>query len=81
MCFVLVLVCQVQSPWPGLPKGVKFEPTDEEVIEHLEAKCGVDGLKPHPLIDDFICSVTGDVGINYTHPQNLPGNYIKKNPL
>ncbi|VVB14487.1 unnamed protein product [Arabis nemorensis] len=56
--------------WPGLPKGVKFDPTDEEVIEHLEAKCGIDGLKPHLLIQDFICSVTD---INYTHPQNLPG--------
>ncbi|XP_019097355.1 PREDICTED: NAC domain-containing protein 8-like [Camelina sativa] len=63
----------VLAPWPGLPKGVKFEPTDEEVIEHLEAKCGIDGLKPHLLIQDFICSVTQDVGINYTHPQNLPG--------
>ncbi|EOA22114.1 hypothetical protein CARUB_v10002665mg [Capsella rubella] len=63
----------VLPPWPGLPKGVKFEPTDEEVIEHLEAKCGIDGLKPHLLIQDFICSVTQDVGINYTHPQNLPG--------
>ncbi|ANM68607.1 NAC domain containing protein 85 [Arabidopsis thaliana] len=63
----------VLTPWPGLPKGVKFEPTDEEVIEHLEAKCGIDGLKPHLLIQDFICSVTQDVGINYTHPQNLPG--------
>ncbi|KFK25688.1 hypothetical protein AALP_AA8G146200 [Arabis alpina] len=56
--------------WPGLPKGVKFDPTDEEVIEHLEAKCGIDGLKPHFLIQDFIFSVAD---INYTHPQNLPG--------
>lgn len=76
--FFLVLVVQaLTTPWPGLPKGVKFEPTDEEVIQHLEAKCGIDGLKPHLLIQDFICSVTEDVGINYTHPQNLPGKTNK----
>ncbi|CAA7023523.1 unnamed protein product [Microthlaspi erraticum] len=72
-CYYRIYNNNAQSPWPGLPKGVKFEPTDEEVIGHLEAKCGIDGLKPHPFIDDYICSVTGDVGINYTHPQNLPG--------
>uniref|UniRef100_M4CPW8 NAC domain-containing protein n=1 Tax=Brassica campestris TaxID=3711 RepID=M4CPW8_BRACM len=60
----------VLTPWPGLPKGVKFELTDEEVIEHLEAKCGIDGSKPNPFIQDFICSVDD---INYTHPENLPG--------
>ncbi|KAJ0260944.1 NAC domain containing protein 85 [Hirschfeldia incana] len=60
----------IMTPWPGLPKGVKFEPTDEEVIEHLEAKCGIDGSKPNPFIQDFIFSVDD---INYTHPQNLPG--------
>ncbi|KAG7555258.1 NAC domain [Arabidopsis suecica] len=72
-CYYRVDNSNALTPWPGLPKGVKFEPTDEEVIEHLEAKCGIDGLKPHLLIQDFICSVTQDVGINYTHPQNLPG--------
>ncbi|WZY80520.1 hypothetical protein YC2023_026904 [Brassica napus] len=61
---------KVLTPWPGLPKGVKFELTDEEVIEHLEAKCGIDGSKPNPFIQDFICSVDD---INYTHPENLPG--------
>ncbi|KAL0843097.1 hypothetical protein Bca101_016342 [Brassica carinata] len=60
----------IMTPWPGLPRGVKFEPTDEEVIEHLEAKCGIDGSKPNPFIQDFIFSVDD---INYTHPQNLPG--------
>ncbi|XP_010550157.1 PREDICTED: NAC domain-containing protein 8 isoform X2 [Tarenaya hassleriana] len=63
----------VLMPWPGLPKGVKFEPTDEEIIEHLEAKCGIDGSEPHVLLEEFIRAVTEDVGINYTHPENLPG--------
>uniref|UniRef100_A0A1J3CX69 NAC domain-containing protein 8 n=1 Tax=Noccaea caerulescens TaxID=107243 RepID=A0A1J3CX69_NOCCA len=63
----------VLIPWPGLPKGVKFEPTDEDIIEFLEAKCGIGGSEPHVLIEEFIRPVTEDVGINYTHPQNLPG--------
>ncbi|CAH2055380.1 unnamed protein product [Thlaspi arvense] len=64
---------QVLVPWPGLPKGVKFEPTDEDIIEFLEAKCGIGGSEPHVLIEEFIREVTEDVGINYTHPENLPG--------
>uniref|UniRef100_A0A0D3B149 NAC domain-containing protein n=1 Tax=Brassica oleracea var. oleracea TaxID=109376 RepID=A0A0D3B149_BRAOL len=63
----------VLTPWPGLPKGVKFQPTDEEVIEHLEAKCGIDGSKLDPFIQDFFLSVDD---INYTHPQNLRGNNL-----
>ncbi|XP_002884273.2 SUPPRESSOR OF GAMMA RESPONSE 1 isoform X1 [Arabidopsis lyrata subsp. lyrata] len=63
----------VLIPWPGLPKGVKFEPADEDIIEFLEAKCGIGGSAPHVLIEEFIRPVTEDVGINYTHPQNLPG--------
>lgn len=62
-------------PWPGLPKGVKFEPTDADIIEFLEAKCGIGGSEPHVLIEEFIRPVTEDVGINYTHPKNLPGIY------
>lgn len=60
-------------PWPGLPKGVKFEPTDEDIIEFLETKCGIGGSEQHVLIEEFIRPVTEDVGINYTHPENLPG--------
>ncbi|KAG2295328.1 hypothetical protein Bca52824_041997 [Brassica carinata] len=63
----------VLVPWPGLPKGVKFEPTDADIIEFLEAKCGIGGSEPHVLIEEFIRPVTEDVGINYTHPENLPG--------
>ncbi|GFP99754.1 NAC domain-containing protein 8 [Phtheirospermum japonicum] len=59
--------------WPGLPTGVKFDPSDVELIEHLAAKCGVGGSKPHVLIDEFIPTIDGDDGICYTHPENLPG--------
>ncbi|CAM8979901.1 unnamed protein product [Rhodiola kirilowii] len=63
----------VAQEWPGLPRGVKFDPTDQEIIWHLLAKCGVGNLKPHPFIDEFIPTVNNEDGICYTHPQNLPG--------
>ncbi|MED6168119.1 hypothetical protein PIB30_009078 [Stylosanthes scabra] len=57
--------------WYGLPAGVKFDPTDQELIEHLEAK--VEENKSHPLIDEFIPTIEGEDGICYTHPEKLPG--------
>lgn len=59
--------------WVGLPAGVKFDPTDQELIEHLEAKVEDTELKSHPLIDEFIPTIEGEDGICYTHPENLPG--------
>ncbi|KAJ4960908.1 hypothetical protein NE237_020818 [Protea cynaroides] len=59
--------------WPGLPKGVKFDPSDQEVIWHLLLKAGEGDEKPHPFIDEFIPTVDEDEGICYTHPQKLPG--------
>ncbi|KHG11919.1 hypothetical protein F383_18242 [Gossypium arboreum] len=38
--------------WLGLPAGVKFDPTDQELIEHLEAKVEAKDMKSHPLIDE-----------------------------
>ncbi|XP_018823688.1 SUPPRESSOR OF GAMMA RESPONSE 1 [Juglans regia] len=63
----------VVQEWPGLPRGVKFDPSDQEIIWHLLAKGGVRDVKPHPFIDEFIPTVEEDDGICYTHPQNLPG--------
>eukprot|EP00262_Sarcandra_glabra_P007397 TRINITY_DN20172_c0_g1_i1.p1 TRINITY_DN20172_c0_g1~~TRINITY_DN20172_c0_g1_i1.p1 ORF type:complete len:424 (-),score=65.66 TRINITY_DN20172_c0_g1_i1:135-1406(-) len=63
----------VVEEWPGLPRGVKFDPSDQELLWHLLAKVGVLGMKPHPFIDEFIPIVDEDDGICYTHPQNLPG--------
>ncbi|XP_057751891.1 NAC domain-containing protein 75-like [Arachis stenosperma] len=57
--------------WVGLPAGVKFDPTDQELIEHLEAK--VEAKRSHPLIDEFIPTIEGEDGICYTHPEKLPG--------
>ncbi|GLT82803.1 hypothetical protein SLE2022_011420 [Rubroshorea leprosula] len=58
---------------PGLPAGVKFDPTDQEILEHLEAKIMSDIRKLHPLIDEFIPTLEGENGICYTHPERLPG--------
>ncbi|CAO2841826.1 unnamed protein product [Amaranthus hypochondriacus] len=59
--------------WVGLPAGVKFDPTDQELIEHLEAKVEGKSSKSHPLIDEFIPTIEGEDGICYTHPEKLPG--------
>ncbi|ESQ42755.1 hypothetical protein EUTSA_v10015892mg, partial [Eutrema salsugineum] len=64
--------------WVGLPAGVKFDPTDQELIEHLEAKVNANEenkkwSSSHPLIDEFIPTIDGEDGICYTHPQKLPG--------
>ncbi|KAL5162904.1 NAC domain-containing protein 73 [Glycine soja] len=58
---------------PGLPAGVKFDPNDQEILEHLEAKVLSDVPKLHPLIDEFIPTLEGENGICYTHPEKLPG--------
>ncbi|KAI3699843.1 hypothetical protein L2E82_44430 [Cichorium intybus] len=63
----------VSNEWPGLPIGVKFDPSDGELLEHLAAKCGVGNEKPHPYIDEFILSLDGVEGICFEHPENLPG--------
>ncbi|XP_074338357.1 NAC domain-containing protein 75-like isoform X2 [Apium graveolens] len=62
-----------KKDWVGLPAGVKFDPTDQELIEHLEAKVDDTELKSHPLIDEFIPTIEGEDGICYTHPEKLPG--------
>ncbi|WZY68648.1 hypothetical protein YC2023_000888 [Brassica napus] len=77
LCFILSLT-EIQNPkfkqnWVGLPAGVKFDPTDQELIEHLEAKVLVKEMKSHPLIDEFIPTIEGEDGICYTHPEKLPG--------
>ncbi|KAL5069117.1 hypothetical protein RYX36_020004, partial [Vicia faba] len=63
----------VTQEWPGFPIGVKFDPSDQEIILHLLAKVGEENLKSHPLIDEFIPTIDMDEGICYTHPRYLPG--------
>ncbi|KAJ9688277.1 hypothetical protein PVL29_014131 [Vitis rotundifolia] len=64
---------ETKPDWLGLPAGVKFDPTDQELIEHLEAKVEAKDMKSHPLIDEFIPTIEGEDGICYTHPEKLPG--------
>ncbi|KAG6516193.1 SUPPRESSOR OF GAMMA RESPONSE 1-like isoform X1 [Zingiber officinale] len=75
-CNHLIDNSDVALDWPGFPAGVKFEPSDAELIVHLEARIGLhDDSKPPPhiLIDEFIPMLEDGAGICYTHPQNLPG--------
>ncbi|KAK4755002.1 hypothetical protein SAY87_008759 [Trapa incisa] len=61
-----------ELPW--LPAGVKFDPSDREILEHLESKMVEGGeSRLHPLIDEFIPTIEGECGICYTHPEKLPG--------
>ena len=63
--------------WPRFSAGVKFDPSDVELLEHLAAKCGVGNSKPHMFMDEFIPTVDREEGICYTHPENLPGNDLE----
>ena len=56
-----------------LPAGVKFDPTDQELIEHLEAKVSADSVRFQSLIDLFIPTIDNEHDICYTHPEKLPG--------
>jgi hypothetical protein len=69
---------QALQDWPGLPYGVKFDPTDQELIEHLQGKVAFDNSAAHPLIDEFIPTIGGEDGICYTHPEKLPGVYCSQ---
>ncbi|WVZ86126.1 hypothetical protein U9M48_032959 [Paspalum notatum var. saurae] len=64
---------QVSLVWPAFPTGVKFDPTDLELLEHLQEKSCSANLKPHELINKFIPTIEEVEGICYTHPKNLPG--------
>ena len=55
------------------PAGVKFDPTDQELIKHLEDKVSADSVRSHPLIDLFIPTIDSEHGICYTQPEKLPG--------
>ena len=64
---------QVSLVWPELPAGVKFDPSDLELLQHLQGKSSVQNSNSHALIDDFIPTIEELGGICYTHPKNLPG--------
>jgi hypothetical protein len=69
-CF---MSCGCEKDMIGMPAGVKFDPSDQELIHHLQTMVGGGGSRAHPLIDEFIPTIQGEDGICYTHPENLPG--------
>ena len=56
-----------------LPAGIKFDPMDQELIEHLEAKVSADSARSHPLIGLFTPTVDSEHSICYTQPEKLSG--------
>ncbi|GMN38820.1 hypothetical protein TIFTF001_008049 [Ficus carica] len=72
-CQYVIDNSDVAQEWPGLPRGVKFDPTDQEIVWHLLSKNGEDEMKPHPFINAFIPTVDESDGICYVHPRKLPG--------
>ncbi|KAF0913055.1 hypothetical protein E2562_020215 [Oryza meyeriana var. granulata] len=63
----------VTLQWPEFPDGVKFDPSDLELLGHLERKINLGNPGPQSLIDYFIPTLDEVEGICYTHPENLPG--------
>lgn len=61
------------NKWLGLPSGVKFDPSDIEMLGHLAAKRGIGSIKPQQYIDVFIPTLDVEEGICSKHPQDLPG--------
>ena len=57
-----------------LPAGVKFDPTDQDLTEHLEAKVSADSARFPSLVDLFIPTIGSKHGICYTQPEKLAGN-------
>lgn len=72
-CKYVIDNSDVVQEWPGLPRGVKFDPSDQEIIWHLLAKVGGADSEPHPFINEFIPTVDENDGICYVHPKKLPG--------
>ncbi|XP_042377922.1 uncharacterized protein LOC121970952 isoform X2 [Zingiber officinale] len=64
---------ETSKEWPGLPRGVKFKPSDTDLLWHLLAKVGKATADPHPFIHEFITCLDDFDKFGHTHPQNLPG--------
>lgn len=60
--------------WSLLPAGFRFDPIGREIMEHIQAMCGDDGVGSHPLIHHFIPTL--NEGVCSTHPDKLPGDAV-----
>ncbi|OEL27241.1 NAC domain-containing protein 8 [Dichanthelium oligosanthes] len=72
-CKCRIDTSNVSLLWPALPAGVQFDPSDSELLEHLQGKSSLLNSKSHAPIDEFIPTIEEKEGICYTHPKNLPG--------
>ncbi|ONM16704.1 NAC domain containing protein 44 [Zea mays] len=72
-CDCVIDISNVSLVWPALPAGVKFDPTDLEILQHLQEKSSLPNSVSHTLIDEFIPTIKEEEGICYTHPKNFPG--------
>ena len=67
--------------WSAFPAGVRFDPTDVQLIGHLMAKLDDERIglsigrsrKQHPQIDQFVPTLAVEDGICSVYPQELPG--------
>ncbi|KAL6867582.1 hypothetical protein ACP4OV_015606 [Aristida adscensionis] len=62
-----------QQSWPGLPRGVEFNPSDSDLLWHLAAEVGSGLAHRHPFISEFIKPLDDDRGFSCTHPRDMPG--------
>uniref|UniRef100_A0A0D9VRC3 NAC domain-containing protein n=1 Tax=Leersia perrieri TaxID=77586 RepID=A0A0D9VRC3_9ORYZ len=61
-----------QQGWPGLPRGVEFNPSDSDLLWHLAAEVGNGQACRHPFIDEFIKSVDETDGrVSYFFHKNF----------
>ncbi|KAL6555098.1 hypothetical protein OROGR_006356 [Orobanche gracilis] len=69
------LQCNTKSDadtWTGLPLGVKFDPSDQEIISYLLAKVNSEN-HTSDFVDRYITTIDDEDGICFAHPGDLPG--------
>ncbi|KAL6555084.1 hypothetical protein OROGR_006342 [Orobanche gracilis] len=57
--------------WTGLPLGVKFDPSDQEIIYYLLAKVNSEN-HTSDFVDRYITTIDDEDGICFAHPGDLP---------
>ncbi|KAL5653248.1 hypothetical protein ACJX0J_038706, partial [Zea mays] len=66
-------ILMFSESWPGLPRGVEFNPSDSDLLWHLAAEVGNALAERHPFINEFIKFVDDVREFICTHPQHIPG--------
>ncbi|KAL6555097.1 hypothetical protein OROGR_006355 [Orobanche gracilis] len=69
------LQCNAKSDadtWTGLPLGVKFDPSDQEINSYLLAKVNSEN-HTSDFVDRYITTIDDEDGICFAHPGDLSG--------